>query len=951
MINEARHYPYTTVKGDPLNTRIYNLSNGLTVYMSAHRDEPRIYTSIAVRAGSKNDPAETTGLAHYLEHMLFKGTDSIGSLDYEKEHVELEKITELFEEYRLTADPEKRAAIYKHIDSISNIAASYTVPNEYDKILNSIGAQGTNAYTWVEQTVYINDIPSNKLYQWLTMEAERFRNPVMRLFHTELETVYEEKNMTMDSDSRKIWEGLFSGLFKKHTYGTQTTIGTAEHLKNPSIKNVVNYYRSYYVPNNMALCIAGDFDPDSTIKLIDEKFSVLQPKEIPLFTPAVEEAITEPSILKVKGPESEEVVIGFRFGGVNSSNADYLSLIDKIIYNQTAGLIDLNLNQQQKVLDGGSMLIMMKDYSAHILSGKPREGQNLEEVKELLLDQLELLKAGKFPDWLLEAAINDLKIEELKLYESNKGRVESYVDSFVWGMEWPKHVNQFNRLQNITKEDLVRFAQDHYKSNYVGVYKEHGTPKSETKIQKPLITPLKVNRDTSSPFAEKILAQISEKTEPSFLDYEKDIKFFDVNSSIKLHYLQNEENELFSLYYVFDLGRNISKKIELALDYLSYLGTSSINPEEFSQELYKIGASFSAFTSDQFVYLKLSGLEKNFSEAIRLLESLLVDTRPDEDALEKLKAGVIKERDDDKLSKKKILMEAMTNYGKYGPFSPFTHVLSNEEVVKVTSEELLSELHELLHFHHRVLYYGPAPSTRVLSELNSVRQYPETFKALPTFDGFKDLEQHDNLVYFVDYDMTQAEVLLLTKDDVYDYTKAPLVTLFNEYYGGGMSSVVFQELREAKALAYSVFSVYRTPKQKNEHNYIVSYIGTQADKLPEALEGISTLMNELPKSPELFASAQNGILQKISTERLNRTEVLFNYEEAMRLGHPYDIRKDIYRDAATLGLSDIEEFHKKHFVNKKHVMLVLGKRENLDLETLRKYGTVQELTLDDIFSY
>jgi len=951
MINEARHYPYTTVKGDPLNTRIYNLSNGLTVYMSAHRDEPRIYTSIAVRAGSKNDPAETTGLAHYLEHMLFKGTDSIGSLDYEKEHVELEKITELFEEYRLTADPEKRAAIYKHIDSISNIAASYTVPNEYDKILNSIGAQGTNAYTWVEQTVYINDIPSNKLDQWLTMEAERFRNPVMRLFHTELETVYEEKNMTMDSDSRKIWEGLFSGLFKKHTYGTQTTIGTAEHLKNPSIKNVVNYYRTYYVPNNMALCIAGDFDPESTIKLIDEKFSVLQRKEIPLFTPAVEEAIAEPSILKVKGPESEEVVIGFRFGGINSSDADYLSLIDKIIYNQTAGLIDLNLNQQQKVLDGGSMLIMMKDYSAHILSGKPREGQNLDEVKELLLDQLELLKAGKFPDWLLEAAINDLKIEELKLYESNKGRVESYVDSFVWGMEWPRHVGQLKRLQKITKDDLVRFAQDHYKSNYVGVYKEHGTPQSETKIQKPLITPLKVNRDTSSPFAEKILAQISKKTEPVFLDYEKDIKFFDVNPSIRLHYLQNQENELFSLYYVFDIGRNISTKIELALDYLSYLGTSSLNPEEFSQELYKIGASFSAFTSDQYVYLKLSGLEKNFSEAIRLLETLLVDTRPDEDALEKLKAGVIKERDDDKLSKKKILMEAMTNYGKYGPVSPFTHVLSNEEVLKVTSEELLLELHDLLHFHHRVLYYGPAPSTRVLSELNSVRHYPETFKALPTFDGFKDLEQHDNLVYFVDYDMTQAEVLLLTKDDVYDYTKAPLVTLFNEYYGGGMSSVVFQELREAKALAYSVFSVYRTPKQKNEHNYIVSYIGTQADKLPEALEGISTLMNELPKSPELFASAQNGILQKISTERLNRTEVLFNYEEAMRLGHPYDIRKDIYRYAATLGLSDIEEFHKKHFVNKKHVMLVLGKRENLDMETLRKYGTVKELTLEDIFSY
>ena len=394
--HETSPYPYTTVPGDSLHTRIYTLKNGLTVYMSPYHDEPRIYTSIAVRAGSKNDPAETTGLAHYLEHMLFKGTDSLGSLDYEKEHIELEKITELYEQYRSTANIEKRAAIYKKIDSLSNVAAGYTVPNEYDKLLSSIGAQGTNAYTWVEQTVYINDIPSNKFDQWLTIEAERFRNPVMRLFHTELETVYEEKNMTMDSDSRKIWENLFAGLFKKHTYGTQTTIGKAEHLKNPSIRNVVDYYRTHYVPNNMALCIAGDFDPETTIKLIDAKFSVLQPKTVPPFTPAVEENITKPLIMKVKGPESEELVIGYRFNGVNSSDADYLTLIDKVLFNQTAGLIDLNLNQQQKVLDAGSMLIMMKDYSTHILSGKPREGQSLDEVRKSCSARLNFSKRDSF---------------------------------------------------------------------------------------------------------------------------------------------------------------------------------------------------------------------------------------------------------------------------------------------------------------------------------------------------------------------------------------------------------------------------------------------------------------------------------------------------------------------------------------------------------------------------
>ena len=518
-------------------------------------------------------------------------------------------------------------------------------------------------------------------------------------------------------------------------------------------------------------------------------------------------------------------------------------------------------------------------------------------------------------------------------------------------MPWSEHVSQIERLQKITKEDVIAFARKHYHSNYVAVYKEHGTPISESKIQKPPITPLTVNRDTSSPFAEKLLARKSEKNKPSFLDYKKDIDFFDINPSVKLHYVQNRENELYELYYVFDLGKNNSKKIDLALDYLSYLGTSELTPKEFSQELYKIGSSFSAFTADNYVYLKLSGLQKNSAAAIRLLEKLLVNTRPDEEALDNLKAGVMKERSDDKLSKKKILFEAMTSYGKYGPVSPFTNVLNNNELEKVTSKELLEEIRTLLQYSHRVLYYGPASSQEVLGELRSVRHYPESLKTPPTNDPFKDLEQTDNLVYFVDYDMTQAEVILLTRDELYTSSIVPIATLFNEYYGGGMSSVVFQELREAKALAYSVFSVYKTPKQKKEHNYIVSYIGTQADKLPEALEGISNLMKELPKSPKLFASAQNGIQQKISTERLTKTEILFNYEEAIRLGHDNDIRKEIYHDTARMSLSDIEKFHSKHFSNKKHVMLVLGKKENLDRETLQKYGTVKELKVDDIFGY
>ncbi|MBM3162425.1 MAG: insulinase family protein [Chlorobi bacterium] len=951
MMNEVKTYPYTTVPGDSLHTRIYTLTNGLTVFMSPYHDEPRIYTSIAVRAGSKNDPAETTGLAHYLEHMLFKGTDSIGSLNYEKEHAELEKIIDLYETYRMTSDPDKRAAIYRDIDSISNIAAQYTVPNEYDKLLNSIGAQGTNAYTWVEQTVYINDIPSNKLDQWLTIEAERFRNPVMRLFHTELETVYEEKNMTMDSDSRKIWEELFAGLFSKHTYGTQTTIGKAEHLKNPSIRNVINYYRAYYVPNNMALCIAGDFDPDETIRLIDEKFSGLQPKEVPVFIPPSETPLGRPVVRTVKGPEAEELVIGFRFNGVNDRETDYLTLIDKVLYNQTAGLIDLNLNQQQKVLDAGSMLVLMKDYSAHLLSAKPRDGQSLDQVRDLLLEQIEQLRQGNFPDWLLEAAINDLKIEQLKMYENNRGRVEAYVDAFVWEMDWKDYTDQIGRLEEITKDRLVAFAKNHYRSNYVAVYKEHGSEKSSPKIQKPPITPIKVNRDTSSRFAGEILARQSERIEPSFLDYAKDIGFYDVNSDIPLHYLKNRENDLFSIYYVFDIGKNHSRKIDLALDYLSYLGTSALTPAAFSQELYRNGASFSAFTSEDYVYLKLSGLQKNFAASLRLLEQLLDDARPDEPALEKLKAGTMKERADDKLSKRKILFEAMVSYGKYGPSSPFTNVLSNRELERISSKELLDEIRNLMQYRHRVLYYGPSSAETILSELHAVRHYPATFLDTPAADPYPELDQKKNLVYVVDYDMTQAEVIMLSRDDPFNPPAVPMATLFNEYYGGGMSSVVFQELREAKALAYSVFSVYRMPKFRDRHNYIFSYIGTQSDKLPEAIEGISALMQELPESPELFASAKSGIMQKIASERLTRTEVLFNYEDARRLGLDEDIRKDIYRQVPGMSLQEVQAFHREHFRNRNHVMLVLGDTSRLDMQTLARYGEVRELKLEELFGY
>ncbi|MFT6200068.1 MAG: putative Zn-dependent peptidase, partial [Vicingaceae bacterium] len=285
---------YETVENDPTNTRIYTLDNGLKVYLSVNEEAPRVQTSIAVRAGSKNDPSTATGLAHYLEHMLFKGTDVYGTLDFSKEGPLLIEIDSLYEVYRGTTDEAIRTELYAQIDSVSNLASTFAIANEYDKMVSQMGAKGTNAYTSQEETVYINDIPTNQLEKWLNLEAERFRNPQLRLFHTELEAVYEEKNRSLDSDGSIAFETLMDNLYPTHQYGQQTTIGTIDHLKNPSLTEIKKYFNTYYVPNNMAICLAGDINPDSVIQQIKMHFGSFESKEVPIFEVAQEAPIATP---------------------------------------------------------------------------------------------------------------------------------------------------------------------------------------------------------------------------------------------------------------------------------------------------------------------------------------------------------------------------------------------------------------------------------------------------------------------------------------------------------------------------------------------------------------------------------------------------------------------------------------------------------------------------------
>jgi len=349
-MSSCSKYKYESVKGDMAETRIYTLENGLKVYLSVNKEQPRIQTYIAVRTGSKNDPAETTGLAHYLEHLMFKGTAKFGTNNPEAEAPLLDEIEQRYEAYRKLTDPEARKKAYHEIDSVSQEAAKYFIPNEYDKLMAAIGAEGTNAYTSNDVTCYTEDIPANEVENWAKIQSDRFMNMVIRGFHTELEAVYEEYNIGLSSDQRKLYYTISKMLWPNHPYGTQTTIGTQEHLKNPSITNIKNYFKKWYVPNNVAICMSGDLDPDKTIAIIDKYFAEWKPGDDvsqPTFDPLPE--LSQPMDSTVIGQEAEQVWVGWRAQKANTLQADTLQLMENVLSNGKAGLFDLNLNQTMQV--------------------------------------------------------------------------------------------------------------------------------------------------------------------------------------------------------------------------------------------------------------------------------------------------------------------------------------------------------------------------------------------------------------------------------------------------------------------------------------------------------------------------------------------------------------------------------------------------------------------------
>lgn len=944
-------FTYLTVPRDPLGVRIYKLSNGLTVMLSVNKSEPRIQTLIATKAGSKNDPADNTGLAHYLEHMLFKGTDKFGSKDWPKEKEQLDKIDALYEQYNKTTDEAKRKKIYREIDSLSGVASKYAIANEYDKMLSTIGATGTNAFTSLEQTVYVNDIPQNQVANWLSIEGERFRNPILRLFHTELEAVYEEKNISLDNDGRKVFEAMMSNLFTKHAYGTQTTIGTVEHLKNPSLVKIRNYYNTYYVPNNMAIIMAGDLDPDKTINLIADKFGYMQSKPVPEYVFAPEPVKAAPTVVNVYGPDAENLMIGFRMPGALTREAKYMALCDYMMANSKAGFIDLNLVKKQRVLSASSSTWPNKDYSIYFLSGKPKTGQTLEEVKDLLLAQIELIKKGDFDDATLKAIINNFKVDQIKNNESNAGRAYTILDAFTVGADWKDNVSFLNDLSKITKQEIVDFANKYFTNEQVIVYKRTGEDKSVVKVPKPEITPVDVNRDDMSPFVRGIVDSKVENIKPVFIDFNKDVIIRNIGADNKVYYVQNKDNGLFSMFYVLDMGKFHNIKLPTAVNLLQYLGTDKYSAEQLSKEFFKIACDFSVFSSDEQVYVSLSGLDENFEAATKLFEHVLANAKPDDAALQQMVERTLKSRTDAKLSKQAVF-GALRQYATFGKNSPSTYLLSSDQLKGLNSAELVEMVKSLTSYKHKIYYYGPRKTDDLVTFLTKEHKMAKKPLTYPDPVVFTRNETVKNTVYFTNYKMVQAEIMWLNKQSLkYDTTIHPYATMFNEYFGGGMSSIVFQTIRESKALAYSTYSRFQLPSKNTDPIYVIAYVGTQADKINDAVPAMNELLTNMPIAEVTFNAAKDALKSQLETERINKEDIIFRMESAKKLGLNHDVRKDVYEALDKMSITDLQRFFDQHYKNKTYNYAIIGSADKVKKEDLQKYGNLVEVSLEDIFGY
>ncbi len=928
----------------------YQLSNGLTVILNEDHAQPQVFGVVAVKAGGKNDPSDATGLAHYMEHMLFKGTQQLGTTDWEKEKVHIDKIFELYEKLGKTASPDERKAIQMEISDESYLASEFAIPNELSNLINSMGGTSLNAGTGPDYTVYYNKFPASQIYKWLDLYAHRFMHPVFRGFQAELEVVYEEQNMYSDMFQSRLIEDFQKHFFKNHPYGQQPLIGTIEHLKNPSLNRMLEFYETYYVANNMVLVLSGDFDTEEITPIIEEKFGLWPTGVVPEPTVYPEEGFKGRELVEVRISPIKIGILGYRT--VTEGHPDYIPLevaMSLLNNNNETGLLD-KLMLDGDVMAAQTMGMPYNDHGACIVLFVPKlVGQKLQSAENLIISQISRLGKGDFDEKMLEAVKLRLYIDFQKSLESLENRAVMLATAFTSGLDIQEVLSYPEKVMAVTTEDVKRVASTYFGDNFLSFHSKMGFPKKE-KIEKPGFKALQANTNAKSEYTIHYESIPSRPVHISPVDFEKDVITKQIKDGVTLLHVNNPIHDIFSLQIQYQVGNYHLDLLEEAAELMALAGTENRSMDELKREFANIGCTYSVWSNDSYTYVSLEGIEDNLHQALPLLNELLTAPVIEQ---KRVKVAYNAEKTNRKMeqTEPRGVAGALQGFMLYGNKSETLDRITLKELKKVESTELTKVFKEAIGYGAKIHYVGkqtPEVIQALIRKELSFTDQPKVAET-PVVKPIRKIEA--NTVYFVDMKKArQSQIYLFANGDVFDKSLEPTMDAFNEYFGGGFSGLVLQEIREYRSLAYGAAGNFSFPPIKGKPFNFRGFLSTQSDKTLTAIETFDSLVRTMPEKPERLDMIKDYLMLSSETKRPGFRQLSQTVERWKLMGYTQDPFITLQPAYEALTWEGLMSFYREHLSQKPMGIAIVGDKRNIELKELEKYGKITKMKEKQLFS-
>ena len=287
----------------------------------------------------------------------------------------------------------------------------------------------------------------------------------------------------------------------------------------------------------------------------------------------------------------------------------------------------------------------------------------------------------------------------------------------------------------------------------------------------------------------------------------------------------------------------------------------------------------------------------------------------------------------------------------YGEKTAHRTLLSDKEIDKISADVLCNQIKDLKSYKEQIRYYGDLSEEALLSCLKQNHKMADKFTKEAKAKPSEKQSTKKNEVFFVDYPAKQSYCRMFIVGDKYNESERAVAAMYNEYFGGSMNSIVFQEMREKRSLAYQAMSRYITGSDKNDRNYNLAHIATQNDKVIEAFDAFNSLLDSMPLAQANFDLAKQSLLSSMRTQRISKQNIISSFLNDRRFERANNSLQQLYTSLQGINLEQIQQFSKEKFQKRGRVYVILGSKEQIDMKALKKFGKVKELTLEDIFGY